>query len=615
MHRLQTALKPPSAADVFARRARLSIGVCLACAAAVTTFIIFACCSPREEPADLRVIDGVSVVTLDPAEASWLQDIRILDQLFEGLFVTNEAGTGVEPGCAKLVDTKRLDSDGRVVRQRFRIRADARWSDGVPVRADDFMFAWRRGLEPGTARDYAFFFEHIRGVREYVAWRLAEIERIGHLPSPERKTAVQSHLDEADRHFARGVGITAEDDRTLLVDVESMPAYWSDLLAHPVFRPLRRDKLMPYRRASEAGLIHYDSTWCKPPRTCYNGPFVLTDWRFKRGLRLERNAAYHSADRIRLRSLECLDVADANTAWLMYETGRADWLLSMEATFAPELIARSASTVPRALNHDGTQRHDVHAFLSFGTYFYNFNCRPRLADGARNPFDDARVRRAFCLAVDRAALCDAVTRRGEPPATALIPPGTINGYPGVAGLSFDPAFARRLLAEAGWRTGATFPETTLLFNNEANHGLIAQSVAAMLTRNLGVRIRLVGKEAQSYRQDKKTQDFMIARASWYGDYQDPTSFLDVFRSDNGNNDSAFVDAEYDRRLKAADSIADPATRLAALAECERYLVADAAPLLPLFHYVNIYAYDPRRVSGVALNPRLLVSYRSVEVRR
>lgn len=562
--------------------------------------------TPREPVADLRVIDAVSIATLDPAQMSWLQDIRVAFQLYEGLYVPNTRGTGVAPGCAI-----ELPSAGKTT-LRFQIIPGARWSNGDSVTADDFIFAWRRAVEPGTARDYAFFFNLIRGIREYVDWRNSEIARIGMLPQTQRAAAAADHRAEAERRFAQ-TGIIREDDRTIRLELVRPIAYFRSLLAGQAFLPLHRRTVEQFERWSDSGLVFFDPHWCKPGNTVYNGAYILADWTFKRGLLLTKNPAYRDAKSVTLNTVEWLDVASVDTAWLMYATGRADWLLSLEAGFAPELIQQSDSPLPGALNHSGRKRDDVHAFPAFGTYFYNFNCMPRLPDGVPNPFADPRVRLAFSMAVDREALVTQVTRRDEPPATALIPPNTIAGYPRVQGASLDLRRAEKLLAEAGYPGGRGFPEVTLLFNNEANHGLIAQSVAAMWSQSLGVPVRLLGKEAQSYREDKKQHHFMIARASWYGDYDDPTTFLDVFRSDNGNNDSAFIDLEYDRMLVAADGIVDPAERMNRLADCERYLFTQTMPAVPLFHYVNIYAFDPHRLSGVSLSPRLLPLLRNVRL--
>ncbi len=563
--------------------------------------------APKELEADLRVVDAVSIGTLDPAQMSWLQDMRIAVQLYEGL-LTRESGEGVAVAGDDILDPSRTT-------YTFRLRGDARWSNGDPVRSDDFAFAWRRAIEPGTARDYAFFLNNIRGVAAYVAWRQGEIDRLGRLPPAARAAAAEEHWREADRRFAETVGIVCVDAATLRVDLTHPVAYFDELLACPVFMPLHRPSVIRYEQRSDTGLVFYEPQWCKPGNTCYNGAYVLKQWQFKRGLMLDKNPYFRDAENVRTNTVEWLDVSSVDTAWLMFETQRVDWLLSLESGFAPELLSQSASNIAGARNKSGGRRDDIHAFQAFGTYFYNFNCNSTLPDGAPNPLADPRVRRAFCMAVSRDDLCSRVTRRDEPAATTLIPPGTIIGYPVVDGLRTDIAAARRLLAEAGWPDGRRFPEVTILFNNESNHGLIAQSVDAMLSASLGVRVRLVGKEAQSYREDKKQHRYMIARASWYGDYDDPTSFLDAFQSGNGNNDSALIDPAYDAMLKRADAVADPADRLAALAACEGYLVRDAAPILPLFHYVNIYAYNPRVVKGVRLNPRLLPLLKDIRVDR
>lgn len=564
--------------------------------------------------AELRIVEGVSIATLDPAQISWLQDIRVVIQLYEGIFVPSPSG-GVQPGCAELIGKAEPDVFARQRTYQFAIRPGSCWSNGDPLTADDFLFAWRRAIEPGTAKDYAFFLDSIRGVPEYVAWRHSEIARIGAIPASARPGAVAAHLREADARFVRGVGLGSEGPAVLRVELSRPVAYWPELLAYPVFLPLHRASVERFRRVGESGVIYTDPRWCKPGNTVYNGPYELEGWRFKRGLRLRRNPFFREAARVRIDSIECADVVDPNTAWLMYDTGAVDWLMSLETSFAPELLARSTSPLPGALNRTGRDRRDIHAFPAFGTYFYNLNCAERLPDGTPNPLADARIRRAICCAVDRESLCREVTRRGEPAATTLIPPGMIPGYPAPAGLSYDPARARRLLAEAGHADGFSLPEISLLFNTEAEHGLIAQSVAAMLRQSLGLRVRLVGKEAQTYREDKKQHAFMLARASWYGDYADPTSFLSVFTSGNGNNDSAYADPTYDRLLAAADARTEARSRLRALADCEHFLLTTGASLLPLFHYVNIYAFDPERLRGVTLNPRLVIPYGALEVRR
>lgn len=553
--------------------------------------------SADEAPAQFRFSGSGAIATLDPAQMSWIQDLRIAGLMYEGLFATDPDTLRPIPACAEHVDVDASDRE-----YTFRLRDDARWSNGDPVTADDFVFAWRRAIEPGTAADYAFFFHDIEGLAEYVAWRWQEINRIAALPAAHRADAATRHLVEADARFARSVSLRALDPRTLHVRLRRPVAYWLDIASFAAAYPLHRRSVEPWRRVGESGIVYYDEQWAKPGCTHYNGPYVLSDWRFKRGLTLRRNPHYWDRGRIHIDSVAYVDVADPDTAWLMYSTGRLDWLPSVEASFAPVLVAQAR------------QRPDVHPYRAFGTYYYNVNCRARLWDGRPNPFADPRVRRAFSLAVDRQALVDHVTRRGEPAATTLVPPGVIPDYPAVEGPGFDPVRARAELAAAGYPDGRGFPRVRLLYNTDGNHGLIAESMAGMWRSTLGVGVRLAGKEVQSFREDKKNQVFMVARASWYGDYLDPTTFLDTLRRDNGNNDSAFADDAYEALLDAAESEQNPLARLARLAEAERYLVSEAAPIIPLYGFVHIAAFDPQRADGLSVNARMVLSLKDVTLR-
>ena len=249
-------------------------------------------------------------------------------------------------------------------------------------------------------------------------------------------------------------------------------------------------------------------------------------------------------------------------------------------------------------------RKDIHTVSTFGTYFYNFNCLPRLRDGRPNPFADARVRRAFAMAIDKRTLVDQVRRLGETVATTLIPRGSIPGYRSPAGLGYDPAGARALLAEAGYKDGASFPVTVeILINSEGDHGPVAEFIAKQWQEHLGVQVALVQKEIRVFRDDLKNGNYMVSRAGWYGDYGDPTTFLDISRSDNGNNDRKYSSPEYDALMERAAADSDPRARMRTLEEAERLLMDRDLPMLPLYQYVTLYLFDPDRISGLNPHPR------------
>lgn len=587
---------------------RYALPVILVLALIVAVLMVTAPSHPR---ADFTFINRGIISTLDPAAMSWMQDIRLALTIWEGLYTYDPRTSEPIPGTAFPAE---ISPDQRTY--TFRIRPEACWENGDPVTARDFTYAWRRAFEPGTARDYAFFFEMIEGVKDYVAWRIGQTQRIAEIKDPLRKRAERDHhLAEADQRFDSQVAIQALDEKTLRVRLVRPVAYFLDLCAFSTFLPVHVASIERFKVIGDDGLIYYSEQWTKPGNTHYNGPFFVTDWAFKRHIRMERNPHYWNHQAVKLRTLEQVEVEDANTTWLLYAGGQVDWVTSIDTSYVPKLIASSGSPLPGAINRTGRQRSDIHAFPAFGTYFYNFNCKDKLPDGRPNPFRDRRVRQAFTMAVDKQRLVDQVVRQGNPPATTFIPPGSIPNYPAVQGLPHDPQRARRLLAEAGFPEARGFPEVVILFNTGFQHGDIAQAVIGMWQRELGIRGRVQGMEGKTFREEKKNVNYIICRASWYGDYGDPTTFLDMFQTTNGNNDSGFTDPQYDRMLADAELEIDPLKRLEKLAEIERYLVNDALPLLPLYVYVNTYAFNPDKVRNLYLTPRMMTMLRVVEVTR
>ena len=438
---------------------------------------------PKQQRADLTFVNRGSISTLDPAAMSWMQDIRMALTIWEGLYTYDPVTTEPIPGAASGVD---ISADKRT--NTFHIRPDARWSNGDSLTADDFVYAWRRPLEPGTTADYAFFFDLIHGGKEYVSWRLEAAERLGGIGDvAKREAALNAHLADADVRFNETVGISALDEKTLRVRLARPVAYFLDLCAFSIFLPVHRESVDPFKIVGETGLIYYDEQWVKPGHTQWNGPFVLEDWAFKRHLRLRKNPYYWDQDNVRLDSIEAVEVEDPNTAWLLYSGGRVDWLSSIDTVYTPKLIAQSNSPVAGAVNHKGAKRNDIHSFPAFGTYFYNFNCTDKLPDGSSNPFQDVRVRQAFTMAVNKQELVDEVVRRSNPTATTFIPPRTIAKYPDVSGLPYDVERAQSLMAAAGFPDGKGFPEVVVLFNTGFQHGEIAQAIIGMWSATLGIK--------------------------------------------------------------------------------------------------------------------------------
>lgn len=528
--------------------------------------------SGRQNPprADFTFINRGDVGTLDPNRMSWLQDIRLAYALWEGLYTLDPVTLQPVPGCA---DQIQVSDDQKTY--TFHLRPTARWSDGSNVVADDFVFAWRRMLrEPG---DYTYLFFNIVNAKEY-------------------SEVYQTDPQRAD--FGR-VGIEAVDRRTLRVHLTHPVAYFADLCAFPPFFPLNEKSMRPFEQRDADGRISYERSFTREPHLVGNGPYRLVMWDFKRRLRMERSDYYWNAAAVQSRTIDVLSVDDPMASFQTYESGGADWVAEITGEIAAELRAKG--------------RKDLHIFPGFGTYFYSINCRPTLPDGRKNPFADIRVRQAFSMAIDKRPVVNTITRMGERPADNYIPPGIFAGYDSPRGFSFDVERARTLLAQAGYPDGRDFPRVMLMYNNEAHHGSVAQNIQHQWAKNLNVDVGLEGLEIKVFRERLHNKDYALARASWIGDYNDPSTFTDKYLSYSENNDSAWANREYDRLCEAASTETDAARRLDMLSRAEEILLQEA-PIIPIYYYVNAYLYRDN-VRGIALNPRNMVMLQSISVDR
>jgi len=564
--------------------------------------------------ADFTFINHGDVSTLDLQKMSWLQDLRVGRILFEGLlrddFITNDDHT-LLPGVAERWE---ISEDGRTY--TFHLRAGAKWSNGEPVRAGDFIYAWRRALLPDTAADYTAMFQLIDGGKEFYDWRQAKLDAFKPGDDAEALWSLTK------KQFDDLVALKAPDDRTLTFTLRRRVPFFLDLCAFACFYPVYPPLVSQYEQPDPAtGRINSRSGWTKPGVLISNGSFALDGWRFKRDMTFKRNPYYWDAKRITFDSMVCLSVQDPSAQILAFRSGGIDWVSDVDAPFRSELLdAKLAfyrehqaeyealkakgldqTTIDRLLPADPRNR--VHAFPCFGTYFYSFNCLPKLLDGRDNPFGDKRVRRAFAMAVDKERVASQVRRIGERPSDTLIPRDSIAGYHSPRGLAHDPAEAKRLLTEAGYPCGKGLPTITLLYTRDSGHEFIAQSVKKDWEEILGASVQLEQREIKVFRNDVRNANFMVARGSWYGDFSDPCTFLDINRKDDGNNDRKYDSPRFDALMSQADSEPDPAARMKILEEAERIIDEEDLPILPIFQYVQMYLYDPHRVTGVTSHPR------------
>jgi oligopeptide transport system substrate-binding protein len=529
-------------------------------------------------PADFAFVNRGDNKCLDPNGMSWMQDIRLAYGLWEGLYTLDPATLRPILGCAD-----RAEVDPTHTIWTLHIRPDARWSNGDPVKAGDFLFSWRRFLE--TPGEYTYLHFYIRGARKYSDDFQAYLEAKSRGDASARPPDISS------------VGEKALDDRTVVVTLSDPLPFFPALMAFPAFFPMHEPSMRPFL---EADGLHYNLDFTRPPHLVTNGPYRLAEWSFKRRVRLVASDFYWNRASVKSRIIDQIYAEDGVAAFRTYERGDVDWLAEVDPDLAAQILA-----------HGG--RNDLHVFPAFGTYFYSLNCLPTLWEGRRNPLADVRVRQALAMSIDRRPIVENVGRLGQPISFTYIPPHVFEGYRSPPGLPYDVAAARKLLADAGYPGGRGFPHLSILYNSEGVHGDIAQIIRRQWLTNLGIEMDLQGVEIKIFAEKLQTQQYSVARASWYGDYDDPTTFTDKYKSDSQDNDSKWKSAQYDRLCAEAQRETNEPRRLQLLSQAENILLNEA-PIIPLYTYVNSYMFRDN-VKGIPLAANAMIMFQSVHVLR
>jgi oligopeptide transport system substrate-binding protein len=515
----------------FFSRARFVLILCI--------LLSHSACSRHEPPADVTILNGAEVQSLDPAIITGQPDSRVVLGLFEGLTRPDARTARPIPGLAERWE---ISPDGKIY--TFHLRTNIVWSTGEPIRADDVVYSWIRALRPETASDYAGQLYYLKNGREFNEGKIKD---------------------------ASLVGVHAPDPFTIRVELEHPTAFFLDLCAFQTLNVVPRQTIEKY-----------GDHWLKARPLPSSGPFELVYWRLNDKIRLKKNPRYWDAANTQSEILDLLPVGAANAAINLYLHDQAD-------------LAWDKELVPAELLDVLLKRPDFHTFNYLGTYFVRFNV-------AKKPFDDLRVRRALALAVDRERIVKKITRGGETPALHLVPDGTANYLP-PDGLDYNPALAKKLLAEAGYPGGTNFPHFAYMFNAAAGGGAkIHENVAVELQQmwrdTLGIQMDLRQMEFSVYLGALDHLDYTLARSSWIGDYNDPQTFLGMFISGDGNNRTGWSNPDYDRLIAAANNEPDLTKRAKLFQQAETLLVQTDPPIIPIFFYVGINYFDTNKISGV-----------------
>lgn len=468
--------------------------------------------------------------SLDPHKIQGVPESNIARDQFEGLTIANLDGETI-PGVAESWE----NDDAKV--WRFKIRKDAKWSNGDPLTAHDFVYSWQRIVDPNTASPYASYLEyaHIENVNDIVAGKKASTE----------------------------LGVKALDDQTFEVTLTESVPYLDKLASHIVLAPVHKSTVEKY-----------GNQWTNPKNFVGNGAYKLKDWVVNERIVLERNPNYWDNDKTVIEEVTLLAINSENSAVNRYRSGEID----MTQTIPIELFHRLKKELPN----------DVRITPYLCSYYYEIN-------NQKPPFNDPRVRTALKLAMNSNIITNKVVAQGQEPAYGFTPP-FINDMDAIQPEWFTLSQEKRnemavkLLEEAGYNKSnpLTFK---FLYNTLESHKKVAIAAASILKQNAGVNMQLENQEWKTFLDSRQQGNYQAARAGWCADYNEPTTFLNTMLSTSSNNTAHYKSDEYDQVIKEAIAATTQEDRMKAYQKAEQILDQDSA-ILPIYYYVNSRLVKP-----------------------
>ncbi|HYE51576.1 MAG TPA: peptide ABC transporter substrate-binding protein [Azospirillaceae bacterium] len=478
--------------------------------------------------------NGSEPETIDPHKSSGVPEHFIELDLFEGLVVP-DGKNGRVPGAA---ESWTISPDGLVY--TFKLRADGKWSDGTPVTADDFVFSWRRVVDPKTGSKYAWFLWPVKNAQDVTEGRKPVAE----------------------------LGVRAVDKHTFEVTLGRPAPYFISSLTHNSTFPI-----------SKANYEKFGDDYVKAGNLVSNGAYMLKEAVPQGHIKLVKNPHHYAVAQTKIDTVFYYPTENLEAELKRYRSGE----LHITYEVPVSQMAWLKQNLPNELKLGPY----------FGTYFYGINM-------TREPWKSNKdLRLAVNLAVDRQAIVEKIMQQGQVPAFSWVPPGTPNytqQVPEYAGWTQEQreAKAKELVQKAGYGPGGKPLEVEILFNTSENHRKSAIAIASMLQKVLGAKVTLNNQEWKvflSTRDEKAFKD--LTRHGWLGDYVDPNNFLELLRSDVGKqNPSGYVNPEFDKLLDAANLSQDPEKRRDLMQQAEKLAMEDV-PVMPLYFYVSKHMVSPK----------------------
>ncbi len=487
---------------------------------------------------------------LDPHIINAAPDYQIITALFEGLLNADPATMAPRPGVAETWD---VSPDG--LTYTFHLRTNAKWSNGDPITADDFLYSFRRALSPALASQYTFLFHAVRGADEFSSGKLADFSQ---------------------------VGFSAPDPRTLVVRLARVTPYFLGIVsANAIWYPVHRATIERLGRIDQRG-----TGWTRPENFVGNGPFVLKEWRPNQVIVAEKSPTYWDAAHVSLHAVYFHAIDSPDTQEVAFRSGQLHVTTGVPAAKATAYLKDHSALLLRT------------PILS--TTFITVNV-------AHPPLNDQRIRLALALAFDRAQIASRINPARMAPAYSIVPEG-MPGYQPYVRMKEDPAAARALFAEAGFPAGKGFPTLELSCETGASLELV-QAIQEAWRTNLGIHVSIARRESRTHWETLHLKQYDLAISAWSADYPDPSSFLELWRGNGGWNFTNWADPHYDELLDTAASETDPAMRLKRLQVVESRLTNEM-PVIPVSYDRDVRLVQPS-VHNWATNPLQRPDYKAV----
>ncbi|KAF0823082.1 peptide ABC transporter substrate-binding protein [Cytobacillus firmus] len=477
-------------------------------------------------PQELRVNINTEPPSLNPGLAEDSTSGTVLRNVLEGLTRINQDG---KPEKAMAEDIK-VSEDGKTY--TFTIR-DAKWSNGDPVIAKDFEYAWKWALDPANNSTYAYQLYYLEGAE-----------------------AFNTGKGEKD-----AVGVKAIDDKTLEVKLVNPTPYFEELTAFYTYLPVNS-------KIAEA-----NPEWATDAGENFttNGPFHLVEWAHSDKIVLEKSETYWDAETVKLDSIEMIMINDPNTELSMFDNGELDWAGAPTGALPTDAM--------QALKDEGRLVTQPIA----GIYNYKFNTTVE-------PFNNVNIRKAFAHAINRQELIDNILQGEQLPAMAIVPPSMFEenekGYFPDNDVEKAKEYLQKGLEELGYKDASELPAVTLSYNTSEAHQKIAQAIQDMWKQNLGVEVTLDNAEWNVFLDKVNQMDYQVARMGWLGDFNDAINFLEMYRdADGGNNNTGWESKEFQDLLAKSATETDPEARQQLLKDAEAIFMEDM-PVAPIYFYTN-----------------------------